>query len=150
VEDDGRLVSAPCCDCDDSSLLCWHMWRRTVACSTTFSSADCHALLLLLLFAPVTSSDAESCCDLDAASAVDRMAVACDASEGISQGISEGISEADNGLVAAADCSANLRWPRATLYEADESPTAQSHRPVKLMSILQVVVGLNAACMQAD
>ena len=57
---------------------------------------------------------------------------------------------ADNGLVAAADCSANLRWPRATLYEADESPTAQSHRPVKLMSILQVVVGLNAACMQAD
>ncbi len=105
------LVSAPCCDCDDSSLLCWHMWRKTVACSTTFSSADCHALLLLLLlFAPATSSDAESCCDIDAASAVDCMAVACDASQGISEGILEGNSETDNGLVAAANCSANLRW----------------------------------------
>ena len=93
-------MSAPGCDCDDSSLLCWHMWRKTVACSTTFSSADCHALLLL--FAAVTSYDAECCCELDAASTVDCMAVACDASEGI--------SKAGNGLVAAADCSANLRW----------------------------------------
>ncbi len=77
-----------------------------------FSSADCHALLLvllLLLFAAVKSSDAESCCDLEAASGVDRMAVACDASEGISEGLSEKISEADTGLVAAADCSAKLR-----------------------------------------
>ena len=120
------LVSAPICDCDDSSLLCWHMWRRTVACSTTFSSADCHALLLLLLLlALVAPSDAEACCDLDAASAVDCVAVACDASEGIREGSSEGISEgvsegisegfskgnseADTGLVAVADCSTKRR-----------------------------------------
>ena len=98
------LVSAPCCDCGGSPLLCWHMWRRTIACSARLSSADCHALMLLLL-APVMSFDAESCCEFDAASAV-----ACDASEGISDCISAGISAASIGLVAAADCNAKLRW----------------------------------------